>query len=136
MAALQGVLGKVLEAEKKARDPDVSEDPLENRELPDDEIIEEEVTDPETAEDGKWEENGNKKKEQRGGKKKGKNKKGGKSVKNQQTKTKCLKQRQVKPINIYYHNQRIILDENLRPARTNGNDLRTTIVSEPRPGQH
>ena len=32
----------------------------------------------------------------------------------------------------YYDNHRIILDENLRPARTNGNDLRTTIVSEPR----
>ena len=33
------------------------------------------------------------------------------------------------------HNQRIILDENLRAARTNGNDLRTAIVSEPRPEQ-
>ena len=97
--ALQGVLGKVLEAEEKARDPDVSEEPLENRELPDDEIIKEEVTDPQTAENVKEEENGNKKKEQRGWKKKEKNKKGGKSVKKQQTtKTKCVKQRQVMPI--------------------------------------
>ena len=97
---LEVVLGKVLDAEKKAREPEVSEEPSENRELPDEEIIEEEVADTETAGDVKEEdtkenieETGKKKKKQRGWKKKGNTKKENKSVKKQQTKTKCSKQK-------------------------------------------
>ena len=98
---LQGVLGTVLEAENKARKPDVIEEPLENRELPEDEI-EQEVTGTETAEQVKEDETkenietGKKKKKQRGGKKKGKKKKRKNSNRTQQSKTKCLKQRQVR----------------------------------------
>ena len=96
---IQGVLGTVLEAEKKAREPDVSEDPSENRELPGDEIEQEvteteKVREEETKKISKEEKDKKKRKNKRGSKKKAKNKKKGqKADKSKQTKTKCLGQR-------------------------------------------